>query len=615
MISIASCSTTLSLIFLCLFTLVPVCKSYQDLSLNDGSEDICRPWFVYDTTRNECVCSDKGNGHVKCTENGALLRFGSCMTYEKENKTVVGRCQYFVLYAAELNVSEQRYFELPDNLADLNDYVCGPMNRRGLICSECIDGFGPSLTSIGYHCTDCNDAWYGIPLFLFLEFVPVTILYLIIFFFRISLTSAPMTSFILYSQLSVYAASRVDSEARSIMQFVSPTGYRSLISLATFYSIWNLDFFRYVLPPLCISANLNIIHVEVLGYLSAFYPLFLIAVTYLCTKFSEMYKCKCTSFLKVKVKSKRVFNIKNSIVDVFASFFLLSYTKLMLIFTSCLGFTRIVNVDGTILSTRLGIDPSLVYFVSGHIAYFLFGMVLLIGPLLLSALLLTLYPIKAVRSILLKCHCGGHSKAALNIFVTTFHNCYKDGLDGGRDMRSLSGYYFLVRALILVIAALVPPYNYGTVTWISVSILFGVSSLLVAIVRPYKKTYMSVFDALILLNMSVGSAIFSLLFVSIRSPEILPFSTEFILFAITFFGCIPMVGLAVYLTVIFIVWSKKVSFWLKIKNFCCTWKKVGEAEHNGSAHQNATVSDHELPDRFLHPEEYVGDGGSSLDSA
>ena len=36
---------------------------------------------------------------------------------------------------------------------------------------------------------------------------------------------------------------------------------------------------------------------------------------------------------------------------------------------------------------------------------------------------------------------GGHIEIKLNIFVEKFYTCYRDGLSGGRDMRSFSGLY------------------------------------------------------------------------------------------------------------------------------------------------------------------------------
>ena len=54
--------------------------------------------------------------------------------------------------------------------------MCGPLNRKGLVCSECTDGFGPSVTSFGYtKGIKCGNEWYRVPLFLIYEFVPVTL--------------------------------------------------------------------------------------------------------------------------------------------------------------------------------------------------------------------------------------------------------------------------------------------------------------------------------------------------------------------------------------------------------------------------------------------------------
>ena len=131
--------------FLCViisFIQVIILQEEENLSF-PTKEALCPPWFIYDSSLDQCVCSSKGSDHVKCTEQGALLRFGSCMTVEEGNKTVVARCQYYLLRINEHNVTVDRYIVLPDDIAELNDYVCGPMNRKGIICSECIEGFGP----------------------------------------------------------------------------------------------------------------------------------------------------------------------------------------------------------------------------------------------------------------------------------------------------------------------------------------------------------------------------------------------------------------------------------------------------------------------------------------
>ena len=67
-------------------------------------------------------------------------------------------CQYFE--PEGYNVTSSQHILLPRNLSQLNDYMCtcGPLNRKGLVCSECADGFGPSVTSFGYKCVNCTDA-------------------------------------------------------------------------------------------------------------------------------------------------------------------------------------------------------------------------------------------------------------------------------------------------------------------------------------------------------------------------------------------------------------------------------------------------------------------------
>ena len=91
-------------------------------------------------------------------------------------------------------------YKLPDNISELNDYMCGPMNRKGLLCKDCIDGFAVSATSVGYKCSNCSDTWYGVPLYLVLELAPITAFYLFILVFQIHITSAPMISFVTYSR-------------------------------------------------------------------------------------------------------------------------------------------------------------------------------------------------------------------------------------------------------------------------------------------------------------------------------------------------------------------------------------------------------------------------------
>ena len=152
-----------------------------------NKENQCRPWTYYDNTLKQCKCyydiRTDSTYIVRCNEDKTLLLYDNCMTYNEESGTVsISYCPYFKLQGHNISESEPGMIDLPDNISQLNDYMCGPMNRKGVLCSQCIDGYGPSVTSRKFQCSPCSGVWYGVPLYLFLELVPVTIFYTIILF-------------------------------------------------------------------------------------------------------------------------------------------------------------------------------------------------------------------------------------------------------------------------------------------------------------------------------------------------------------------------------------------------------------------------------------------------
>ena len=142
--------------------------------------DQCPPWFFYNSTSKQCECfsSPDIDAIVKCTnhEREVLLRIGFCMTYEEGDGFYVGPCSYFDLSQYKHSANYYNYISLPSNISQLEDYMCGPLNRKGIMCSQCIDGYGPSITSVGYACEKCTH-WYLLPLYLLLELVQIAVVY------------------------------------------------------------------------------------------------------------------------------------------------------------------------------------------------------------------------------------------------------------------------------------------------------------------------------------------------------------------------------------------------------------------------------------------------------
>ena len=549
----------------------------NSLEIKDSKS--CPPWFYFDLTTKKCECFHHPDVEIRviCRDTEALINFGYCMTYnENDGITSLGQCASFLVH--DRNVSERSYLQLPKNVSELNDYMCAPMNRKGLVCSECIDGFGLSVISYGFQCTNCTNSWYEIPVYLLLEFVPITAFYLFILAFQISVTTAPMTSFVFYSQLSSLLFETI-TKLRSLIDYEQGGTMHLLFKLVTaFYGVWNLNFVRFLIPPFCISPHLKQLHIVSLLYISAFYPIIMIAITWTCIEFySRNIKPFVWLWDKVKIFSRTKQETKFSIVDTFSTFLLFSYTKMLYTSLYILFRTYIYNIDDTPSKAVLVSDPSVEYLSKEHIPFALFALIVLLGPILLTVLLLAFYPIRSFRLVLEKCGLGGRTKAALDIFAEKFYSCYRDGLEGGKDLRSLSSLYFFIRILIFFLF----PFS-EVVCALLVALVFCGTSLLIAIVRPYKKPYMNNFDIVVLTNMSLVSFLYVLYIYMI--PGYTTFTSFFFVYFILY--SLPLLGFSVFVVCVVV---KKIPF---PKNICALfsrrsaqssidWEDVSESESKG----------------------------------
>jgi hypothetical protein len=92
----------------------------------------------------------------------------------------------------------------------------------------------------------------------------------------------------------------------------------------------------------------------------------------------------------------------------------------------------------------------------------------------------------------------------LNTFVEKFYGCYRNGLDGGRDMRSFAGLYFIVRPLPFIAGAIASIFMISNNDpYFPRSIVFIATSLMIALCRPYNKMYMNVLDSLLLAHLAI----------------------------------------------------------------------------------------------------------------
>ena len=565
------------------------------LRLSQNEDNQCPPWTYYNASIQRCKCyndeKDRGVPIVTCNEQESSLGYNYCMTYDEESGTsTVSYCPYFTLKGH--NISRPGLINLPDNISELNEYMCGPMNRKGIVCSECIDGYGPSVTSLKFQCSTCNSVWYGVLIYLLTEIVPVTIFFITLLLFQLNLTTAPMIGFIFncnYIILLTNIHPILSNEAQT---------YRKVISLL--YGIWTLDFLRFVVPPLCISPFLRVVHIIYLQSVSTFFPYVLIVITWLLIKLHSN-DCKVVVWMwkkldKVILKHITVqSNSGRTVTDTFATFFLLSFAKLNVKLLQLLLPRKKVEVNNynfsksqTIITSSFG--DARVDFTSGaNVAIGVISSGILLLALLPPVFIIALYPMRTFRNLMLKC-CHRRFICTLNYFLEKFYSCYKDGLDGGKDMRSFASAYFFITLLVYTVWFI-------TLRYSSLAIMVGGFSLTIALVQPYKKQYMTVIDSLLLANSALVTAALN---------DFLVLSQICAVF--------PAVGLAIFICFqlskkpsiklyqIIKVKSAPLKLLLQIHTNNIIRNRHNQGE-NGPQNEN-NEAELQLPDRVVHPEIY-----------
>ena len=129
------------------------------------------------------------------------------------------------------------------------------------------------------------------------------------------------------------------------------------------------------------------------------------------------------------------------------------------------------------------VDYGSLYHLAFAIPVFLISIIFNILP----PLLLILYPIRAFRSCLSKCHLNFIVIHIL--FLDKVYGCYRNGLDGGRDMRSFSGLYFLlgITAYFTVLLSHAMSSYLFISQWFAMVTVFFVITLAMTIAKPYRK--------------------------------------------------------------------------------------------------------------------------------
>ena len=450
----------------------------------------CPTWFTNTTGHCECGLETQ---YVICHEDEgrAEVCAGYCVTFEYSTQSVVaGYCSY----GPYSNMTNRMFSLLSQDPTQLNETTCGPYNREGLLCGYCIRGFGPAVYSHDLRCANCTDisTGYAIILYLLLEFLPITVFFFAVVIFHFNITSGPMLGYVLFSQAWTAAVSFNMYLYHSI-QLHLPLPLVTITHISMVLAdIWNLHFFRFIVPSFCLSDRMTGIHVHMLGFFTAVYPALLMVtlciVIELHARDNRLIQFLWKPFGTCCATFKVNWTASGSVIHAFATFIMLSSFSLMYRTYVIIEPTPVYNVSGTGSSVVLHYDPSIVQYSSEHIPYLVVAVILCFLLAICPALLLCLYPTKIYEN-LSRC-CSPRKRIVVQIFAEALHSCYTNGLDGTRDYRVVAGFILIMPLLYGILEATVRevlPDNIG----ITMGCSFCFASFLVSYVRPCKSLIMN----------------------------------------------------------------------------------------------------------------------------
>ena len=214
----------------------------------------------------------------KCSPLEILMCY--CLTSESSSSDVdsesatFGKCFYGCF-------GNSTHYQVKSDEKD----ICALFNRKGILCGQCKDGYGPAVYSFSLKCVECGNSshWTRVPLYILIAYGPLTVFLGVIVVFTVSVNSAPLHGWILVCQLlSTNTLMRtLTQSADSDLKYLYHISTPLLWIMGSTLGIWNLDFFRSVYTPFCLHPSLTTLQVMSLDYIIAAYPLVLILVMYL----------------------------------------------------------------------------------------------------------------------------------------------------------------------------------------------------------------------------------------------------------------------------------------------------------------------------------------------
>ena len=461
------------------------CNTSGDVFSELSSKASCPDtWFVPTGANHTCRCGDTFNGIVACNEDTKEVKVVDCycITFAK-NTVVLSECLFNCLNVTK-SYSDFIYHPVPRDIVngDHNNSICGYLNRKGTSCGACVEGYYPAVYSYKFECMDCDSALLSSwPEYILIAYGPLTLFIVFILVFRVSVVSPS-----LYGVVSMLQtlASPLNIRLMSAAARYNPVVNIMAQIVLTLLGMWNLDFFRTLLPGICL--RINSLQVLALDYMIAVYPMI---VTVIAFTILELHNCgfkpvMCIlrPFYYVFARFRKEWNLRTTLIDAFVTFFILSTTKLLHVSVSLLLCVILHRSNGKAVDLHLYVDATIEYFGPTHRPCAILAIFVTFFLLVMPVCLLLSFQFTCCQKCLTRARLKGY---VLDEIMYTFNQYYKDGTEGSMDCRWFAAFHVVTRMGFYAI----PFFSLTSLTYNLFPLYTLVCAIVVILVEPYRKEY------------------------------------------------------------------------------------------------------------------------------
>ena len=215
---------------------------------------------------------------------------------------------------------------------------------------------------------------------------------------------------------------------------------------------------------------------------------------------------------------RRFWQTSISLVDVFATFLLLSYSKMLFVsFNIARPITHYTIINGSFSKIKerksMSIDPMLRFNHPNHLYFSIPAWVIIVILCIIPPLVLLLYPARCSKRIFNQIKFRLAKSEDFAQLIGAFQDSFKNGENGTRDYRAFSALYVVHRVFLVgtVYATALHDFVFAE-EFIVQTVLFILTFAFYAYAKPYKSDWHNLVELVLLFLLAVQSMLCYLLY-------------------------------------------------------------------------------------------------------